>query len=50
MIMVVIVEIDGAFFGTSFPHVFLLNYPELMVNHVDHFEPKIYGYKIHESR
>ncbi|KNB42238.1 CK2 family regulatory subunit [Blastocystis sp. subtype 4] len=43
-------KIDGAFFGTSFPHVFLLNYPELMVNHVDHFEPKIYGYKIHESR
>ena len=41
------VDVDGAYFGASFPHVFLLTYPEL----VPEFEskphiPRIYGFRI----
>ena len=42
-------NMDGAFFGSTFPHIFLLNYPEFIVNDKQSFEPTIYGYKIHES-
>ncbi|KAK8806425.1 hypothetical protein WA538_003524 [Blastocystis sp. DL] len=42
-------DIDGAFFGTTFPHVFLLTYPQLMANKCKAFKPAIYGYKIHPS-
>ena len=41
------VDVDGAYFGVSFPHIFLLSNPEL----VPEFEskkhvPKIYGFRI----
>ena len=41
---------DGAFFGSTFPDILLLNYPEFIVNDNQSFEPTFYGYKIHESR
>lgn len=41
--------IDGAFFGTSFPAMFLQTYPELVPSHsVDIFTPKIFGFQMHE--
>lgn len=41
--------IDGAFFGTSFPAMFLQTFPELVpVHSTDIFTPKIFGFQIHD--
>lgn len=42
-------SIDGAFFGTSFPAMFLQTYPDLVPTHnTDIFTPKIFGFQIHD--
>ena len=43
-----VVNIDGAFFGTSFPHHFLKHYKTgvILPPKIYHYEPKIYGFKI----
>lgn len=43
-------DIDGAYFGTSFPHIFLKHFPELMPKGPAKFVPKIYGFKIFGMR
>lgn len=42
------VNIDGAFFGTSFPHHFLKHYKQAVIlpPKIYHYEPKIYGFKM----
>ncbi|DBA03672.1 TPA: hypothetical protein N0F65_006851 [Lagenidium giganteum] len=43
-------QIDGAYFGTTFPHVFLLTHPQLVPPPpAQTYVPRIYGYKIHSS-
>lgn len=46
------VNIDGAYFGTSFPHLFLKHYPEAIIlpPKIYLYEPKIYGFKIAGKR
>lgn len=43
------VEIDGAYFGSTFAHLFLMQFPELWpcdpVN-VEPFVPRVFGYKV----
>jgi len=40
-------DVDGAYFGTSFPHLFFLNYPDLVVGSSSRqFVPKLYGFKM----
>lgn len=42
-------HIDGAFFGTSFPGMFLQNYPELVpVHRTAVFKPRIFGFQVHD--
>ncbi|GMM31913.1 casein kinase 2 regulatory subunit [Martiniozyma asiatica (nom. inval.)] len=42
--------IDGAFFGTSFPAMFLQTYPELLPTHsVEIYCPKIFGFHMHDA-
>lgn len=43
-----VVNIDGAFFGTSFPHHFLKHYKQAVIlpPKIYHYEPKIFGFKI----
>ena len=42
-------SIDGAFFGTSFPAMFLQTFPELLPAHsTDIFTPKIFGFQMHD--
>mmetsp|Transcript_1543 Transcript_1543/g.3186 ORF Transcript_1543/g.3186 Transcript_1543/m.3186 type:complete len:245 (-) Transcript_1543:287-1021(-) len=42
--------LDGAYFGTSFPHLFLFSYPQLVPPSLpDPFVPRLYGFKIHRS-
>ena len=41
------VDIDGAYFGCSFPHIFLQTFPELMpANKPNKYVARIYGFKI----
>lgn len=43
-------NIDGAYFGTTFAHLFLLTHPTLVSSSPSPFyTPKIFGYKIHQS-
>lgn len=46
------VNIDGAYFGSSFPHVFLKHYPEAVIlpPKVYFYEPKIFGFKVFKKR
>lgn len=42
--------IDGAYWGTTFPHLFLLMYPEhVPPKPVKEYVPRIYGFKVHDS-
>jgi len=45
-------NVDGAWFGTSFPHVFLKNYPNVVIlpPKVYLYEPQIAGFKIYGKR
>jgi len=46
------VNVNGAYFGTSFPPVFLKHYPEaiFLPPKIYLYEPKIYGFKIQGKR
>mmetsp|Transcript_1984 Transcript_1984/g.4472 ORF Transcript_1984/g.4472 Transcript_1984/m.4472 type:complete len:374 (+) Transcript_1984:563-1684(+) len=42
--------LDGAFWGRSFPHLFLMVYPQrIMDEPFDKYVPRIFGFRIHES-
>lgn len=44
------VEIDGAYFGTTFPHVFLMTHAQLVPPPpTQAYVPRVYGYKVHTS-
>lgn len=41
------VDIDGAYFGCSFPNIFFQTFPELLpTEHPVKYTPKIYGFKL----
>lgn len=43
-------NIDGAYFGTTFAHLFLILYPNLIpVVPLQTYTPRVYGFKIHGS-
>lgn len=42
-------DIDGAYFGTTFPHLFLMTYPHLKPQKPSQrYTPRIFGFKIHK--
>lgn len=44
-------EIDGAYFGVSFPHILLQHFPFLYPLQTHNtYHPKIYGFKVHNGR
>jgi len=44
-------HIDGAFFGPTFPNMFLMNFEELVPEHgPDLYVPRVFGFKIHNAR
>jgi casein kinase II subunit beta len=43
-------SIDGAYFGTTFPHLFMLTFPELIPPHESEcYVPRVFGFQIHKS-
>jgi len=43
-------DIDGAYFGTTFPHLFFLTYPEIKpVNDADKYVPRVFGFRINKN-
>lgn len=43
-------NLDGAYFGTTFCHLFLLTHPEFIVpKPTEAYTPRIFGFRIHES-
>lgn len=43
-------QVDGAFFGTTFPHLFLLTYSSLRPpKPTTQYVPKVFGFKIHPT-
>ena len=41
-------DIDGAYFGCSFPHILLQSYPELIIKEpLLLYTPRIYGFKLY---
>lgn len=45
------VDCDGAFFGTTFPHLFFLNFEQLVPRRPRStpYVPKVFGFRIHSS-
>ncbi|KFG51816.1 casein kinase ii regulatory subunit protein [Toxoplasma gondii MAS] len=44
-------DIDGAFFGPSFPHIFLQTFPNLVPLDVPvPYQPKIFGFRVHNRK
>ncbi|KAH7437107.1 hypothetical protein KP509_05G056400 [Ceratopteris richardii] len=44
-------NIDGAYFGTTFPHLFLMTYPYMKpVKPTVTYVPRIFGFKIHKAQ
>ncbi|KAJ1606217.1 putative casein kinase II regulatory subunit [Cryptosporidium canis] len=45
-----LIDIDGAFFGTSFPHIFLQVYPEYVSTSCpEPYYPKIFGFRVSDK-
>jgi casein kinase II subunit beta len=43
-------SLDGAFWGTTFPHLFLMTFPDLVVPKSKYtYVPKIYGFRVHKT-
>mmetsp|Transcript_30155 Transcript_30155/g.56337 ORF Transcript_30155/g.56337 Transcript_30155/m.56337 type:complete len:231 (-) Transcript_30155:195-887(-) len=43
-------HVDGAFFGTTFPSLFFLTFPELMPQgKKNRYIPKVFGFKVHKD-
>jgi len=44
-------KIDGCFFGTSFPHLFFMTFPEALApkSKLEFLVPTVYGFKLHRT-
>jgi len=43
-------HIDGAYFGTTFPHLFFLSYPEVKPQaEIERYVPRVFGFRINKN-
>lgn len=50
---VFIIDIDGAYFGTSFPHLFFMTYSDLCPSPgspLEKYTPRVFGFKLYYNR
>ena len=41
---------DGAFFGTTFPHLLLMTFPAMRPQRpADRYTPRVFGFRLHQS-
>lgn len=44
-----LLDIDGAYFGTTFPHLFLMTYGQLKPQKPSQsYVPRVFGFKLHK--
>ena len=44
------VDIDSAYIGPTFPHIFFMTYENLVPSlSCERFEPRVFGFKVHHS-
>ena len=44
-------NVDGAYFGTTFPHLLLMTYPGLRPPKVqDSYTPRVFGFRLHQGK
>ncbi|KAF3554526.1 hypothetical protein F2Q69_00010669 [Brassica cretica] len=50
-LMVIFADIDGAYFGTTFPHLFLMAHGNVKPQKPSQsYVPKIFGFKVHKKQ
>lgn len=50
-LMVIFADIDGAYFGTTFPHLFLMAHGNMKPQKPSQsYVPKIFGFKVHKKQ
>jgi len=43
-------NIDGAYFGTTFPHLYLMTHPDMVpAKPTQTYVPRVYGFKVHQT-
>jgi hypothetical protein len=43
-------QVDGAYFGTTFPHLMLMTYPSYRPpKSVEKYVPRVFGFKLHPA-
>jgi len=43
-------NVDGAYFGTSFPHLYLMTHPDMIPpKPAQNYVPRVFGFKVHQS-
>ena len=43
-------NIDGAYFGTTFPHLYLMTHPDMVPTKPGQvYQPRVYGFRVNES-
>ena len=43
-------NVDGAFFGTTFPHLLLMTFPGIRPQRpLERYTPRVFGFKLHQS-
>ncbi|ETO11216.1 hypothetical protein RFI_26161 [Reticulomyxa filosa] len=48
--MGLLADIDGAYFGTTFAHLFFLVFPELKPEKSkEHYKPRVFGFDLHST-
>lgn len=42
-------NMDGSYIGTTFPHLYLMTYPAKPATLVQHYVPRVFGFKLHKG-
>lgn len=49
-ILDLLLDVDGAYFGTTFPHLFLMTYNQKLQKPSLQYVPRVFGFKLHKPK